>query len=222
VYNLNGLFIYEKNKEVYKIMEIIGFYKYFKWKIQEYNKENLADIYLTTDSKFQGLLTDILVIVLLFIFAFFIIKKNEKKEARKKKHENRIQIEDEKEIIPTDQQEKREANKEISAESFVNNMMKYTIEKSFILSVFILFCCSITKFDLIHAIYFFLFIFLVSFNEKHFKSIWYITLLANQLIFSVSLDLKLKQQKFSLYLIGNTLFLLYGDYFNISFLVRSI
>ncbi len=163
-------------------MEIIGFYKYFKWKIQEYNKENLADIYLTTDSKFQGLLTDILVIVLLFIFAFFIIKKNEKKEARKKKLENRLQIEDEKEIIPTDQQEKREGNKEISAESLVNNILKYTIEKSFILSVFILFCCSITKFDLIHAIYFFLFIFLVSFNEKHFKSIWYITLLTNQLI----------------------------------------
>ena len=180
IYNLNGFFIFDKNKNVYKIMEIIGFYKYFKWKIQEYSSENLADIYLTTDSKFQGLLTDMLVIVLLFVFGFFTIKKHEKKGLSKYKSDNNPILEEEK-PIGEHNKEVNEVKKRLS-ESNLNIITKYLIEKSFILSILIIFSCSITKFDLIHSIYFFLFFLLIVFSEKYFKKLWNVVLISNQLI----------------------------------------
>lgn len=176
IYNMNGVFIFE-NIRVYKLLEIVGVYKYYKSKVSD-DYSNLKMLDESTEEKIKGMFTDMIVIIFLFICALAMVIENRKDAKRNLSLDN---LNANAESPPNPQENQNQILSELDI------LINFISEKSFILCLLIIFMCSIIKFDLLHIIYFAFFIVLVCVSDSKFKSVWDCLLLINRFIIIIVL-----------------------------------
>jgi hypothetical protein len=186
VFNMSGVFMFN-NIKVFKWLEIIGVYKYYKAKVSS-DYSNLKTLDQSNEEKIKGMLTDVILLLLIMIFACALM--TEKKERKENFSENVSQSQRSIGLESNNNNNNMNSNQNISQNQNQNSsdfIINYIVEKSFIICLLVLFACSIVKFDLLHCVYFTFFVILTFVKESSFKKVWDFALLINSFIIIILL-----------------------------------
>jgi hypothetical protein len=178
IYNMRGLFNFT-DVRIYKYLEVFGMYKYSKNNIRgEYTNVSYLDE--RSEDKMRGIVTDMVVIGLLFLFALALRLENRKEEKNKVKR-----------LIAAESNNRSLGSGNIVISTQESHRyptwLGYLAEKSYILSLLVIFICSIIKLDILHSIYFCFFILLLCVRDTYFIKLWNKALLINSFIIIIVL-----------------------------------